>query len=219
MTQVNQVTEALDANAPLISTESELRMLYGAPGKLVAAAKTDRIDEYCQRFIALSPFICVGSCDGAGRHDVSPRGDHAGFVQVLDDRTLAIPDRPGNNKVETLSNLLVNPRIGILFVIPGHGETLRINGRARISLNPKLLEASTVNGSVPKCMIVVATEEVYPHCGKSFRRARLWDPTSHPERSQVPSLAAMAVRMAGVSDVSVEEIDARVQKSYETDLY
>lgn len=219
MTQVNKGTVALDANAPLITTESELRMLYGAPGKLVAAAKTDRIDEYCQRFIALSPFICVGSCDAAGRQDVSPRGDHPGFVQVLDDRTLAIPDRPGNNKVETLSNLLVNPRIGILFIIPGYDETLRINGRARISLNPQLLEVAAVNGKPPKCLIVVAAAEVYPHCGKSFRRARLWDAASRPERSQVPSLAAIAVKMAGVRDVSVEEIDARVQKSYETDLY
>jgi uncharacterized protein len=219
MKQIGLEPPADDAREHLITSESDLRALYGAPKKLAAAAKLDRIDELCRRFIALSPFICVGSCDAAGRQDVSPRGDRPGFVRVLDGRTLVIPDRPGNNKIETLSNLLVNPRIGILFVIPGHDETLRINGRARISRAPALLAAATVEGKVPKCVILVTAEEVYPHCGKAFRRARLWDPASSPERNEVPSLAAIARTMAGVSDVTVEEIDARVRKSYETDLY
>lgn len=218
MTQINPELDALCDSNCFVTAEADLRTLYGAPGKLVAAAKVDRIDEFCRQFISVSPFICVGSCDELGHQDVSPRGDHPGFVRVLDDRTLVIPDRPGNNKVETLSNLLVNPRIGILFIIPGYGETLRINGRARISRDPKLLQAAAVNGRPPKCLIVVTAEEVYPHCGKSFRRARLWDPASYPERSQVPSLATIAVRMAGVRDVSVKEVDARIQKSYEGDL-
>ena len=219
MSQVDAGSSASDASEYLITSEAELRTLYDAPKKLVVAAKADRIDDICRSFIALSPFICIGSSDAAGRQYVSPRGDLPGFVRVLDDRTLVIPDRPGNNKIETLSNVLVNPHIGILFVIPGHEETLRINGRARISRDPNLLQAVAVEGKPPKCVTVIAIDEVYPHCGKAFRRARLWDPASHRARTEVPSLAAIALNMAGVRDLSVQEVDARVQKSYETDLY
>ncbi|MGE0734711.1 MAG: MSMEG_1061 family FMN-dependent PPOX-type flavoprotein [Alphaproteobacteria bacterium] len=203
----------------LITSEAELRAVYGETKKLAAAAKTDRLDELCRRFIALSPFVCIGSCDADGRQDVSPRGDRPGFVRVLDERTLAIPDRPGNNKLETLCNILVNPQVAILFVIPGHDETLRIFGRARISRDPNLLAPAAVDGKQPNSVILVEIDQIYPHCGKAFRRARMWDAAARPDRQSVPSLAAIALTMAGIKDRKVEDVEAQVQKSYVTDLY
>lgn len=203
----------------LITSEAELRAVYGETKKLAAAAKADRLDELCRRFIALSPFVCISSCDADGRQDVSPRGDHPGFVRVLDDRTLAIPDRPGNNKLETLSNILVNPQVAALFVIPGHEETVRIFGRARISRDAALLAQAEVDGKQPKSVILIDIDQVYPHCGKAFRRARMWDAAAYPDRKNVPTLAAIALTMAGVRDRKVEDVDAQVQKSYVTDLY
>jgi uncharacterized protein len=208
----------MDEVDEFITSEAQLRALYGEPKRLPARAKADRIDGLCRRFIALSPLICVSSCDGAGRQDVSPRGDAPGFVQVLEERTIAIPDRPGNNKLETLSNLLVNPTIGVLFIIPGHDETLRLNGTAKISRNPALLASAAVGDRLPRAMIVVTVEEIYPHCGKALRRARLWE--SQPRATDaIPSLAAIAVAMADIRDRSVEEVDAQVQKGYQTELY
>jgi PPOX class probable FMN-dependent enzyme len=202
-----------------ISTEAELRALYGEPLAIAAAAKSDRLDELCRRFIALSPFICISSSDARGRQDVSPRGDAPGFVRALDDRTIAIPDRPGNNKLETLSNIIANPQVAIIFMIPGTDETLRINGTARIVRDPDLLAAAAVKGKLPRAMVLVSIAEVYPHCGKSFRRARLWDPAGRPAKGSVPSLAAMALALSGVRDHSIEEVEAKVQKSYVEGLY
>lgn len=209
----------MQTDRDLIITEAELRALYGETKKLAAAAKTDRLDELCKRFIALSPFVCIGSCDADGRQDVSPRGDRPGFVRVLDERALAIPDRPGNNKLETLSNILVNPQVAVLFVIPGHDETLRIFGRARISREAELLDHAAVDGKRPKSMILIEIEQVYPHCGKAFRRARMWEAAAHPDSREVPSLAAIALTIAGIRDRKIEDVEAQVQKSYITDLY
>jgi PPOX class probable FMN-dependent enzyme len=201
-----------------ITTEEQLRALYGAPKKLPALAKAKEIDDLCRRFFALSPLLCISSCDRDGHQDVSPRGDAPGFVQVLDPATIAIPDRPGNNKLETLSNILGNPRVALLFIIPGHEEMLRLNGTAKISRDPALLARSAVEGRLPKAMIVIKVEEIYPHCGKALRRARIWDSQSRPKQP-VPSLAAIALTMAGLRDRSVEEVAAQVEKGYETELY
>jgi PPOX class probable FMN-dependent enzyme len=202
-----------------ISTEAELRAIYGEPLAIAVASKSDRLDELCRQFIGLSPFICISSSDARGRQDVSPRGDAPGFVRVLDDRTIAIPDRPGNNKLETLSNILANPQVAILFMIPGTDETLRINGAARIVRDADLLAAAAVKGKLPRAMVLVSIAEVYPHCGKSFRRARLWDAAARPVKGSVPSLAALALALSGLRDHSVEEVDAEVQKSYVEGLY
>lgn len=209
----------MPTESDLIATEAELRAIYGAPKKLAAAARTNRLDDLCRRFISLSPFICISSCDAAGSQDVSPRGDHSGFVRVLDERTLAIPDRPGNNKLETLTNILANPQVAVLFVIPGHDETLRISGQARISRNADLLSQVAVDGKQPRSVILIAIEQIYPHCGKAFRRARMRDTVVRPDARPIPSLAAMALAMADICDQRLEDVEAQVAKSYLTDLY
>jgi PPOX class probable FMN-dependent enzyme len=203
----------------IVASETELRAIYGEPKKLAAAAKSDRLDALCRQFIALSPLVCVSTSNAEGRQDASPRGDAPGFVRVLDDHTLVIPDRTGNGKIETLTNLVLNPRIGLLFIIPGHEETLRINGFTRIARDQELLSASIFEGKLPKCVIVVTVEEVYPHCGKAFRRARLWDVDARPGREAVPSLAAIAIKMARITDRKVEDLDAQVQRNLITELY
>ena len=213
-----QVDKGMDNMGDVIATEAELRALYGTPKKLPALAKAKEIDDLCRRFITLSSLVCISSCDREGHQDVSPRGDAPGFVHVLDATTIAIPDRPGNNKLETLSNILINPRVALLFIIPGHEETLRLNGVAQISRDPMLLAKSAVDGRVPKAMIVVKVEEIYPHCGKAFRRAHVWDPQSRRDQP-VPSLAAIALTMAGIRDRRVDQVAAQVQKGYETELY
>jgi PPOX class probable FMN-dependent enzyme len=202
-----------------ITSESQLRALYAQPGRLPAAAKADRLDALCRRFIALSPLVCISSCDAQGRQDVSPRGDPPGFVQVLDDRNVAIPDRPGNNKLETLSNIIANPNVALLFAIPGHDETLRLFGKARISCDPQLLALSIVAEKQPKTVIVVNIELVYPHCGKSFRRAKLWESGGHVERAKVPSLAEIGLTMAGEKDPPAAQVDQQIQQSYVSGLY
>lgn len=202
-----------------ITTETQLRALYGEALTLPAAAKSNRLDDLCRRFISESSFVCIGSCGASGRQDVSPRGDHPGFVRVIDEHTLVIPDRPGNKKLETLSNILVNPQVAILFFIPGHEETLRIFGRARISRDADLLAGAIAHDKLPKSVILVEIEQVYPHCGKSLRRAGLWNVATYPGRETIPTLAAIALRMAGIHDIDVDEVDAKIQQSYRTELY
>lgn len=207
------------ADRDLITTEAELRALYGEPGRLPAVAKSDRLDDLCRGFIAESSFICIGSSDASGRQDVSPRGDPPGFVRVIDERTLAIPDRPGNRKLETLSNILANPQVAILFIIPGHDETLRIFGRARISLAADLLAQAMVHGKPAKSVMLVEIEQVYPHCGRSIHRAGLWNVATYPRRENIPTLAAIALKMAGSDDSQVAQVDAQLQLSYREGLY
>jgi PPOX class probable FMN-dependent enzyme len=207
------------ADSDFITTEIELRAIYGEPAKLPAAAKSDRLDDLCRRFIAESSFVCIGSSDASGRQDVSPRGDHPGFVRVIDECTLVIPDRPGNRKLETLSNILANPQVAILFFIPGHDETLRIFGRARISRDAALLAHSIVHDKLPRSVIVVEIEQVYPHCGKSLRRADMWNVARYVGREKIPTLAAIGLQMAGIHDSNVEDVDVKIQQSYRTDLY
>ena len=205
---------------------AELRELYGAPGALPAKAVAGRLESNAKRFIALSPLVIVASAGDDGHLDLSPRGDAPGFVAVENDRTLVIPDRKGNNKIDTLRNLAANPKIGLMFVIPGIDEVLRLRGRARISTDPALLKRHAVEGKVPKSALVVTIETVFPHCGKAFRRSRLWDLDARRERKRdgVPSLAQIALAKAGANDagmqdVSVAETEARIERDYEDGLY
>ena len=171
-----------------ITDEAQLRELVGGyPARNAAAKINDRVNDVTRRFIDASSFVCVATARPDGGLDISPKGDPAGFVRVLDERTLLIPDRPGNKLIDTLTNLLADDRIALLFLIPGVGDTFRVNGRAIITDDRELLEPCAIRGRVPKLGILVTVEEAYTHCPKAIIRSKLWDPERHIERSQLPS--------------------------------
>ena len=173
-----------------ITDEASLRALHPQP-MLRATGKVLRaLDKYCRRIISLSP-CCVVSTQGPNGADISPRGDPPGFVHVLDDLTLLLPDRVGNNRLDTMTNLLVNPRISLLFLVPGMNETLRVNGTGRITDDARLLATSAVKDRAPKVGIVIAVEEALLHCAKALVRSALWDGSRHIDRSILPSYAQM----------------------------
>lgn len=172
--------------AQTIDTEEQLRALIGEPVPLVVSKCVDRLNPQTRRFIEQSPFVCLATSDG--RHcDVSPRGDPAGFVRILDDQTLLVPERPGNRIADTLRNILANPRIGILFVLPGLGDTFRVNGRATLVTDEALLAPSAVEGKMPALGILVDIEEAYTQCPKAFIRSALWDPSKFLPRDALPT--------------------------------
>jgi uncharacterized protein len=170
-----------------VESEAQLRELIGAPTEIVCAKLSDRLNPLTRPFIAGSPFLCLATCDAAGNLDVSPRGDPRGFVHILDDVTLLIPERPGNRIADSLRNILVNPRVGLLFVIPGVGDTFRVNGRATLVTDRALLEPCAIEGKIPTLGILVDIEAAYTHCSKAFIRSSLWDPASFVERASLPS--------------------------------
>src|SRR5689334_8184583 len=160
----------------VIATENELREVIGTPTELVLTKIADRLNALTRQFVERSPFVCVATARPGGGLDVSPRGDPPGFVRILDERTLLLPDRPGNRIADTLTNLLEDPRIALLFLIPGIGDTFRVNGRARIVQDDELLAASAVDGRAPRLGILVAIEEAYTQCSKAVIRSDLWNP-------------------------------------------
>jgi PPOX class probable FMN-dependent enzyme len=171
-----------------ITSEDDLRgLIGGSPNDVVVSKLADRLNDLTRQFVERSPFVCIATGRPDGGLDVSPRGDPAGFVRVLDERTLLLPDRPGNRLADTLTNLLVDPRVALLFLIPGVGDSFRVNGRGRIVDDPELLEASTVDGKAPKIGIVVEIEEAYTQCSKALIRSDLWNPERHIDRSELPS--------------------------------
>jgi PPOX class probable FMN-dependent enzyme len=170
-----------------IQNEAELRSLLGEPTELVREKIVDRLNAKTRRFVEKSPMCCLATSDAAGYCDVSPRGDPAGFVQILDDRTLLVPERPGNKLADALRNIISNPRIALLFLLPGLGETFRINGRATITTDTALLASSAVEGKAPKLGILVDIEAAYAHCPKAMLRAHLWDPTAFLSPDELPT--------------------------------
>jgi uncharacterized protein len=170
-----------------IGDEAELRQILGSPTELVLSKIADRLNDLTRQFIERSPFVCVATATPDGGLDVSPRGDPPGFVRILDERTLLLPDRPGNRIGDTLRNLLADPRIALLFLIPGVGDTFRVNGRAVIVDDLELLAPSAVNGKLPRLGILVAIEEAYTQCPKALIRSELWNPERHIDRSDLPS--------------------------------
>ena len=200
-----------------IEDVEQLRESYGAPSERALKKQLNRIDKHCRDFIARSPFLVIASADPSGRCDASPKGDAPGFVQVLDDTTLLIPDRLGNNRIDTLANLLARPGIGLIFFVPGINETLRVNGRACITTDPALLEPLAVDGKVPRSAILVTAEEIYFHCGKALIRSDLWNPDKQVRRSDFPSLGRILADQIG--GISVEESERYTAESYKTRLY
>lgn len=196
-----------------------MRALIGEPVDLVRMKKRPVLDEHCRSFIARSPFVCLGTVDSEGRTDVSPRGDPPGFVQVLDDSILAIPERPGNKLADSLSNILETGSVGLLFLIPGIDETLRVNGRATLVDDPDLLATMVVKGKQPKLAIRVEVEEVFLHCAKAFRRSKLWAADSQVERSELPTLGKMLKDQIEPPDVTADDIEEFAQEDYRTRMY
>ena len=201
----------------MVDTVEDLRRFYGEPGERARLKALSRLDRHCRRFIELSPLLVIGTADAGGGADCSPRGDAPGFVRVLDDSTLAIPDRPGNNRVDTLSNIIANPNVGLIFFVPGINETLRVNGRARIATEEALLERMCVNGKMPKSAVLVTVEQAFLHCAKALIRSRLWDPETRVERSSYPSLGRILADQIGGMDA--EAAEAEIEQSYREKLY
>jgi uncharacterized protein len=170
-----------------ITSEDDLRDVIGAPAEVVVSKLADRLNHLTRQFVERSPFVCIATGRPDGGLDVSPRGDPAGFVRILDERTLLLPDRPGNRLADTLTNLLVDSRVALIFVIPGVGDTFRVNGRGRIVADEELLAESTVDGKPPKLGILVEIEEAYTQCSKALIRSDLWNPERHIDRSELPS--------------------------------
>jgi hypothetical protein len=178
----------LTAERPsLLSNDDDLRTAYRYPTANVLAKDIGRIDEHFRRFIELSPFVCLGTSGPDRSCDVSPRGGEPGFVHVLSETTLAIPDRPGNNRVDSLTNIVSGSGVGLLFMIPGFGDTLRVNGAAQVSTDPALLERFRVDGKAPLSVVLIEVKEIYLHCPKALVRSRLWDPAARQDRGAFPS--------------------------------
>lgn len=171
----------------VVATEANLRDLIGQPADIVCSKITDTLNPLTREYIDRSPFVCIATADADGHCDLSPRGDPAGFVRVLDDRTLLLPERPGNRIADTLTNLIVNPRVGLLFLVPGATETFRVNGRATLITDPDLLAPCAVEGKVPRLGILVDIEEAYTQCSKAMLRSHLWDPDRFVAQSELPS--------------------------------
>ena len=202
----------------IIEDREALRALMGEPSPGAAAKTIDRIDAICARFIAASPFVVLATQGPDGLPDVSPKGDPAGFVAVLDEKTLALPDRPGNNRFDSYENILRDPGVSLLFMIPGHPDTLRVGGEARISQDPSLLQRLAVNGRPAKLALVIEVREAFLHCAKCMVRSKLWKPEGWPDRSKVPSMAeAMQAHVA--PEAPIEAIEEILEKSIKDELY
>ena len=198
----------------VIDSPEELRALLGMPSEGAIKKELSALDHHMRAFVERSPFLLLATSAADGRCDVSPRGDGPGFAQVWDDGTLVIPERPGNRRADSLLNILANPHVGILFVVPGWEETLRVNGRARLVRDADVLARFAVNGKLPLVAIAVEVEECFLHCARSFKRARLWDATSWIPRDELPSLACMVLEQGKITSVTVEQAEAGLAKSY-----
>jgi PPOX class probable FMN-dependent enzyme len=199
--------------------EAELRGLHDSVHALARDKAIPHLEPHSIHFISLSPFLCIASSDPAGPADVSPRGDAPGFVKVLDDKTLLIPDRVGNNRLDTSANIANNPHIGLIFLVPGVTETLRVNGQARICTDTEVLTAFEVRGKIPKTGLLVAIEEVMFQCSKALIRSRLWDDDYRVERkSAMPTLGKMIKDQIGLEEPA-EELEGYIQQSVKERMY
>ena len=205
----------------MIGSEADLRAKFGEVSHLAGAKSRPALDKYSRQFIGLSPFLVISTADAAGKADMSPRGDPPGFVHIIDDHTILVPDRPGNNRLDTMANIVANPNVACLFFIPGFEDTLRLNGRATITDDAGLLAHCTVSGKAPKVGILIAVDEVFMHCAKALKRSKLWDPASRQDRGQMPSIARIILDQTdtAVKEAEACEIDERVEADYKTGLY
>ena len=204
----------------VVTTEAQFRAVTGNPTERVLKKHLQlaALDQHCRAFIEKCPFLLISSSDARGNMDISPKGDPPGFVRVLDDKTLAIPDRPGNRRADTFRNILENPRVGLLFLVPGKQETLRMSGTATIVRDHWIREPMIIAGKLPEFAIVVRVDEVFFHCAKCVIRSKLWDSASWPDIAGLPNHAHLIVEQ-GKLDMSVEQMHAIIQKNERERLY
>ncbi|MBN8234032.1 pyridoxamine 5'-phosphate oxidase family protein [Halobacillus kuroshimensis] len=202
-----------------ISNEKELRSLVGDPSDLVVNKVISFLDDSCMDFISKSPFLVLTTSGEKGQPDASPRGDHPGFVHILNEKQLVIPERPGNKRIDSLRNIIANPRAGLLFFIPGLGETLRIKGRAEVMQDKDVLKRMAVKGRPPELGIAVEVEECFIHCAKAFIRSKLWQPETWIGERERPSAARMLFTHASLPNSTVDSIQDRLDESYRNKLY
>lgn len=202
---------------PLVTNAEGLRAHFGQVSPLAEKKVLRHVDRFCRDFIALSPFLVVATSDGQGHADASPRGDGPGFVAVLDDKTLLIPDRRGNNRVDSFGNILASPGVGLIFFVPGIDETLRVNGRAEITQDEALLTPLAVQGIAPVIGMKVHVEETYFHCGKALMRSRLWKADAQVERGIFPPLGRIIAEQTAA--IAAEEAERMIDEGYRTRLY
>ena len=202
-----------------VTTEAELLALFGEPSEVVKRKQLAALDQHCRTFIACSPFLLIATTNIVGECDVSPRGDAPGFVLVLDDRRLVIPERPGNRRLDSLRNILQTGNIGILFMVPGVEEMLRVNGRAWVIRDTLLLERLTAHGKQPLVGIGIEITECFLHCAKAVKRSQLWNPDNWTQPSVLPSLARMLKDQVNLPETTVEKLERDIEQSYAKRLY
>ena len=200
-----------------INNNTELRTVYREPAARAAQKVIDHLDVHCRNFIAMSPLCILSSANAEGNADASPRGDPPGFVKVLDDKTLLLPDRPGNNQVDSLQNIVQNPGVGLLFFVPGMNETLRVKGKAEIVTNTELLETMIMQRKAPLSGLKVTVEEAFLHCGRALIRSRLWDPEVQIDRSTYPTYGQ--VLASQIKGANARKIDASEEEANRDRLY
>jgi uncharacterized protein len=204
---------AVDPFENALIEEDELRALYGAPMQRALKKDVARLDEMCRRLIAASPMVFVASYSAEGHCDVTPRGGPPGFVTVLDDHRLAIPDATGNRRLDTLTNVVATGRAGLIFVIPGRDTTLRVNGPACVTAEPALLAELNAVGKPPRTAIVVEAAEAYAHCPKAFVRSKLWDPDTWPTSGDLPSPAEVSHAHARDPELTIADVERQQRES------
>jgi PPOX class probable FMN-dependent enzyme len=201
----------------LITSIEQLEAIYGQPVPLSVMKELDHITDDYRQFIDASPFVVLATSGPEGL-DCSPRGDPAGFVRVVDERTILIPDRRGNNRVDSLRNIVRDPRVALMFLVPGIGEAMRINGRAVLSTDAELCSSFAVDAKVPSCVIVVTVERIYPQCQKALVRSRLWDPETQVPRSALPTVGQMMERISN-GTFDGDAYDAAYPERMHTTIY
>ncbi|MFE9105148.1 pyridoxamine 5'-phosphate oxidase family protein [Actinomadura geliboluensis] len=202
-----------------VRSEAELREIVREPSQVIWDKDIGRIDEHARTLIAHSPLVLLATSDAEGTCDVSPKGDPAGSVLVLDDHRLAIADRPGNHRVDGFRNVLRNPHVGLLFLVPGMNETLRVNGRATIVSDAPFFDDLAIKGRRPRLALLVEVEELYMHCAKAFLRSSLWQPETWPDRAKLPTLGRIIKDQVDLKGVSAEQIDEDLAVDAETNRY
>tara|TARA_B100001540_G_scaffold155591_1_gene137668 strand:- start:526 stop:1203 length:678 start_codon:yes stop_codon:yes gene_type:complete len=201
-----------------IVDKKNLGQLYGEPSERAVLKQLDHLDKHCQAFIEISPFLVIGTMGSDGLGDVSPRGDAPGFVKVKDEKTIYLPDRLGNNRTDTLSNVLENSGVGLLFLVPGMNETLRVNGSAKITTDENILEGLSAEGKAPRSALEIKVEEAYLQCAKALIRSKLWEEDYKIERKNFPSLGKIISDQIGRGD-DENKAERSIQKGYRTKLY